>query len=89
MALVTFVTSSLSAIAAYRLEKRPFDYISVVIGTFSLIVLFLAFFMGGSSPFLIMSGRGREERFIASSAVLWIIWFGGYLMGVSSTNAGQ
>jgi hypothetical membrane protein len=58
VALITFVTSSLSAIAAYRLEKSPFAYISVVIGTFSLIVLFLAFFMGESSPFLLAFGRG-------------------------------
>jgi hypothetical membrane protein len=45
-ALAAFVTSSLSAIAAHRLEKRPLNYISVIIGIFSLTVLFLALFMG-------------------------------------------
>ena len=81
VALITFVTSSLSAIAAYRLEKRPFAYISVLIGTFSLIVLFLALFMGESSPFWLVFGRGGEERFVAYPVVLWIIGLGGYLMG--------
>lgn len=89
VALVTFAASSLSAIAAYRLEKKPLAYISVVIGVFSLIVLFSALFMGGSSPFLLAFGRGGEERFVAYPVLLWIISFGGYLMCVPSTNAGQ
>jgi len=50
-ALVAFVTSSLSDIAAYRFEKRPLNYISAIIGVFSLIVLFLAFHMGEASLF--------------------------------------
>jgi hypothetical protein len=42
-ALVAFVTSSLSAIAAHRLDKRPLNYLSAIIGLFQLIVLFLAY----------------------------------------------
>lgn len=91
VALITFVASSLAAIAAYRLEKRPFAYISVLIGIFSLIVLFSAFFMGifmgAPSPFWQIFGRGGEERFVAYPVVLWIVGFGGYLMGASSTSA--
>lgn len=90
VSLVTFVVSSLSAIAAYRLEKKPFAYISVVIGMFSLFVLLSAFFvgifMGVPSPFWQMFGRGGEERFIAYPVLLWVIGFGGYLMGTSSVN---
>lgn len=85
-ALAAFVTSSLSAIAAYRLEKRPLNYISAIIGVFSLIVLFLAFYMGEASPFWLTFGRGGEERFVAYPVVLWIIGFGGYLMGISSNE---
>ena len=88
-ALAAFVTFSLSAIAAYRLEKRPLNYISAIIGVFSLIVLFLAFYMGEASPFWLTFGGGGEERFVAYPVVLWIIGFGGYLMEASSTNAGQ
>ncbi len=88
MALITFVTSSLSAIAAYSLEKKPFAHISVVIGAFSLIVLIAALFAGESSPFLLLFGSGGEERLVAYPFVLWTIGFGGYLMGTSSTNSG-
>ena len=87
VAMVTFVASSLSAIASYRLEKRPFAWISVVIGVFSLIVILLEFFMGMSSPFLLLSGRGGEERFVAYPVLMWIIGFGGYLMGAHSKDA--
>jgi hypothetical membrane protein len=86
VALVTFVTSSLSAVAAYRLERRPFAYISAVIGIFSLIVLFSAFFLGESSPFWMAFGGGGEERLIAYPVLLWVTGFGGYLMGAPSTN---
>ena len=65
VALITFVTSSLSAIAALRIVKAPLGYLSVLIGAFSLIVLFLAFSMGESSPFLLIFGRGGEELFVA------------------------
>lgn len=89
LALITFVTSSLSAIAAYRLEKKPFAYISVMIGIFALIVLFSAIFAGESSPFWLVFGRGGEERLIAYPVVLWIIGFGGYLMGTPSKNRAE
>ena len=84
VALVTFVTSSLSAIAAYRLLGKPFAHISVVIGAFSLIVLIFAMFSGGQSLFWQVFGRGGEERFIAYPVLMWTIGFGGYLMGASS-----
>ena len=84
VALVTFVTSSLSAIAAYRLLGKPFAYISAVIGAFSLIVLIFAMFSGGQSLFWQVFGRGGEERFIAYPVLMWTIGFGGYLMGASS-----
>jgi hypothetical membrane protein len=84
VALVTFTTSSLSAIAAYRLLEKPFSYISAVIGAFSLIVLILAMFSGGHSYFWQLFGRGGEERFIAYPVLLWVIGFGGYLMAASS-----
>lgn len=87
VALVTFVASSLSAVAAYRLEKRPFAHISAVIGLLSLIVLVSAFFLGETSPFWLAFGRGGEERLIAYPVVLWVTGLGGYLMGATSTNA--
>lgn len=84
VALATFVTSSLSAVAAYRHTGKPFAYFSAAIGVFSLIVLLMAIFSGGSSLFWQAFGRGGEERFIAYPVVLWFTGLGGYLMGASS-----
>jgi hypothetical protein len=84
--MVCFVTAPLSAIAAYRLVNKPFAYFTVVIGIFSLIVLFSAVFAVESSPFVAF-GRGGEERAVAYPVLLWMIGFGGYLMGHSQTNA--
>ena len=50
-ALAAFAASSLSAFAAYRLEKSSLNYISAIIGVFSPIVLFLVFYMGEASQF--------------------------------------
>jgi hypothetical membrane protein len=85
VAMVCFVTAPLSAIAAYRLVNRPLGYFSVVIGVFSLIALFSAVFLGESSPFLAF-GRGGEERAVAYPVLLWMIGFGGYLMGSPQIN---
>jgi hypothetical membrane protein len=86
VAMACFVTAPLSAIAAYRLVNKPFAFFTVVIGIFSLIVLFSAVFAGESSLFVAF-GRGGEERAVAYPVLLWMIGFGGYLMGYSQTNA--
>jgi fumarate reductase subunit D len=42
--------------------------------------------MGGSSLFWLAFGRGGVERFVAYPVLLWIIGFGGYLMGASENR---
>ena len=86
VALAWFVTAPLSAIAAYRLERKPFGYISVAIGIFVLIVLLMALFSAGPSPIFLAFGRGGEERMIAFPVAIWVTAFGGYLMGSSQAN---
>jgi hypothetical membrane protein len=83
VALIWFITAPLSAIAAYRLERKPFGYISVAIGIFALIVLLIALFSAGSSPIFLAFGRGGEERLIAFPVAMWMTAFGGYLIGSS------
>lgn len=87
VALAWFVTAPLSAIAAYRLERKPFGYVSVAIGIFALIVLLMALFSAGSSPIFLAFGRGGEERMIAFPVMMWVTAFGGYLMGSSQASA--
>ncbi len=79
-AQITFIAGGLSAIAAYRVERAPFRYISVVLGLIALVTLFLAYILGEGHP-LIFLGLGGVERWVAYPIVLWITGFGGYLMG--------
>jgi hypothetical membrane protein len=89
VALAWFVTAPLSAIAAYRLERKPFGYLSAAIGIFALVVLLMALFSAGSSPIFMAFGRGGEERMIAFPVAMWVTAFGGYLMGSSLANANR
>lgn len=77
-ALITFISGGLSAIYSYRLINSPFKYLSVLFGITGLFFLFTA------SIFIPIMGGGGVERWVAYPIVLWLIGFGGYLMGLSS-----
>ena len=77
--LITFLFGGLSAIVSYRLQKPPISYLSVILGTLSLLALVLF----GSDVYLGL-GKGGMERMIAYPALLWAVGFGGYLVGHSS-----
>lgn len=77
--LIIFLFGGLSAIFSYKLEKPPLSYLSVLLGTTSLIALVLF----GSGVHLGL-GNGGMERMIAYPTLLWLIGFGGYLIGFSS-----
>ncbi len=84
VSLVTFISGSLAAIAAYKVEKPPLKYISVAMGVFALssvvsLVLVLAF---SPSPLSAVLGRGGEERMVAYPVLAWLLAFGGHLMGL-------
>jgi len=76
VSLIAFLFGGLSAIAAYKLEKPPLSYISVIMGVIGLIALVLFI----TQNFLGL-GKGGMERMIAYPIVLWAIGFGGYLIG--------
>ena len=79
-----FRYGSLSAIISYRIERAPFCYFSVILGGTALLDLFLYYIMGETSPFAYFSFGGLE-RWIAYPVLLWVIGFGGYLMGDSQS----
>jgi hypothetical membrane protein len=81
VSLIAFLFGGLSAIAAYRLEKPPLNYISVIMGLIALIALVLFI----TQNFLGL-GKGGMERMIAYPIILWIIGFGGYLIGSEDKN---
>lgn len=77
--LITFIFAGLSAIASYKMQKTPLSYLSVVLGAFALLAIVLTF----SGTYLGI-GKGGMERMIAYPVLLWVIYFGGYLIGSSS-----
>ncbi len=76
--LVAFLFGGLSAIIAYKLEKPPLTYLSVVMGMIALLALGL--FLGN---YFLGLGKGGMERMIAYPILLWVVGFGGYLMTFS------
>lgn len=80
--LITFLFAGISAIVSYKLEKPPLSYLSVVLGTMSLVALVL--FASGSYLDL---GKGGMERMIVYPALLWTISFGGHLIGDSKDTS--
>jgi len=81
-ALLTFIAGGLSAIAAARVERSPLCYISVILGAISLITLVTYLVLRTSSP-LAFLGIGGMERWVAYPLLLWLLVFGGYLLGQS------
>lgn len=77
-ALITFISGGLSAIYSYRLIGSIFKYLALMLG---LIALFFLFTIQIFIPIL---GGGGVERWVAYPIVIWLIGFGGYLLGLSS-----
>lgn len=80
-ALITFISGGLSAIYSYRLIGSIFKYLALLLG---LIALFFLFTIQIFMPIL---GGGGVERWVAYPIVIWLIGFGGYLLGLSSKES--
>jgi len=78
--VTAFLFGGLSAIAAYRLVNEPLNYLSVILGAFSLLALILL----GNQVFLGL-GKGGMERMIVYPTLVWETAFGGYLMSGSDS----
>jgi Predicted membrane protein len=76
--LMTFISGGLAAIYSYRLIESPFRYIALIFGIICLCFLFT------SNMFIPMLGGVGVERWVAYPVVLWLLGFGGYLLGLGS-----
>ncbi len=74
--LITFLFGGLSVILSYKLQKPPLSYFSVTLGAITMVALVLT----GSRTYLGL-GQGGMERMVAYLALLWVVGFGGYLIG--------
>ena len=79
VAMIAFVFSALTAIAAVRVTSAPFRFMSLAVGLLSLIALIVSF-LGDSSPIAKSIGIGGIERWVVFPLILWLAFFGGYLL---------
>lgn len=79
-ALLVFIAGGLAAILSVMVTKPPFSAIAVILGVVGLVSLLLYMVLGDSSPMAGL-GIGGVERWVAYPILIWIMSFGGYLMG--------
>lgn len=80
-ALLTFFVGGLVAILAYKVAPPPLGYVSVVLGAIPISILASMIALGESGGLTALLGAGGSERWVAYPVVLWLVMFGGYLMG--------
>lgn len=83
-ALLTFFVGGITVVLSSRTVSRPFSFLCGLFGGISLAVLVSVFFyglvIGGPSP-LEFLGAGGIERWVAYPLILWLLAYGGYLLG--------
>jgi hypothetical membrane protein len=79
VALIAFVFAPLTAIAAFRVTSGPFRFMSLFAGLLSLVAL-VAGELGDNSFFVKSIGIGGTERWQVFPIILWLAFFGGYLL---------
>ena len=79
VSMIAFVFSALTAIAVFRVTSAPFRFMSLSVGLLSLVALIVGF-LGDSSPIAKSIGMGGVERWVVFPMILWLVFFGGYLL---------
>jgi hypothetical membrane protein len=79
VALIAFVFAPLTAIAVFRVASGPFRFMSLGVGLLSLAAL-IASELGDNSPIAKSIGVGGTERWQVFPIILWLVFFGGYLL---------
>jgi hypothetical membrane protein len=83
---IAFISGGLLPIATYRLMRKPFSYLSVVMGLLSLsamVLLSAQYSFGLGEQYFLGLGPGGMERMIVYPVLLWEVAFGGHLMASS------
>jgi hypothetical membrane protein len=79
VAMVAFVFSALTAIVVFWVTSAPFRFISLGVGLLSLVAL-IAGELGDNSFVVKSIGIGGTERWQVFPVILWLAFFGGYLL---------
>ncbi len=80
-ALLTFAIGGLAAILGGLRTRPPFRYLSILLGAITFVSLILSGTLADTRL-----GEGGIERWVAYPIVIWLIAFGGYLLGSTSAR---
>ena len=86
-AVFAFIPGTIAVVLSYRLIRSQLKYLSLVLGTISLVGVVLEF--GAYSSYIVQEllGPGGTERIIVYPILVWLISFGGYLTANSKVEA--
>lgn len=73
---VAFISIGVAAILAYRIQKPPLSYFSVILGVIGLVATALL-----ESNITLGIGVGGMERLIVYPVLFWALTFAGFLIG--------
>ena len=83
---LTFFMGGITVLLSTRVVSRPFSFLCGLFGGVSFLTLVSVFFFGlvvsGPHP-LEFLGAGGIERWVVYPLILWLLAFGGYLLGES------
>jgi hypothetical membrane protein len=86
-ALLTFFSGGLTVVLSSRVVSRPFSVLCGLFGGISLLILVSVFVYGlvirAPHPLEFLGGGGIE-RWVVYPLILWILAFGGYLLGTDA-----
>jgi hypothetical membrane protein len=89
-ALLAFLFFNVQAIASARHVAGLMRYVSVLAGGLGLVFLVLmAIGDGGNAAAFLGFGHGGAERMIVYPVMLWLVAFGGYLLGTTQPATGD
>ncbi|HVT00759.1 MAG TPA: DUF998 domain-containing protein [Patescibacteria group bacterium] len=80
---IAFAAGGIAGILSYRKTTAPFRYLALVLGLVTLGFLILGIL---DPKILSPLGIGGAERWVAYPITIWLILFGGYLMGPRPTS---
>ena len=79
--ILAFVPGAVAILLSYRVVESPLRYFTVPLGALSLLGTIVEFGARGSSFMNDTLGAGGWERVIIYPILVWLVLFGGYLLG--------
>lgn len=83
LSMVTFISGGFAAASSSMVTRGPFRYIAIVLGLTTLTSVAI-----GPTLLVGILGGGGVERWVAYPIVLWMVGYGGYVLGTAGHGAG-